>query len=169
MHGPASVTMQRVECGHEHGHHPYLAFSFESGKSNILRFVHFLDPKIRQRRQVGANFCVVEKPMPTSPIAVHSSYFHISNDSLTSWQNKAKRVVRITRKSVIPGGDLRECTEIIVKYLNMHRIRNFVHSCLFNICLNNFASESCWSEKPYSTILYTIQFPANFSCFRPPN
>ena len=63
-------------------------------------------------------------------------------------------------------------TKISVKSVIMHRFRKIFHWCLPDICANNFASESFWSEELHPRVLSfesgKTHFFAFFSCFRPP-
>jgi len=40
-------------------------------------------------------------------------------------------------------GQWRQCSDIIVKWVNMHGFLNCVHSCLLNRCINNSAAGNC--------------------------
>ena len=67
----------------------------------------------------------------------------------------------------------RGCTKISVKSVIMHRFRKFFHWCLPDICANNFASESYWSEELHPRVLSfesgKTHFSRFFHVFDPPN
>jgi len=63
------------------------------------------------------------------------------------------------------------CTEIIVKWVNMHQFQKCFHSRLPDICTNNAAGISYWSEKLHSRVCLIIwKWKIHFiSRFRPKN
>ena len=46
-----------------------------------------------------------------------------------------------------------KCTEVGVKSVTTHRIGTFIHKYIPDICANNFAAGSYWSEEVYSRLL----------------
>jgi len=58
---------------------------------------------------------------------------------------------------------LRYCTEIISKSLNMRQFQIFVHICLLNICTNNFANRSCWSEELHNSVLAFVSHSGKYN------
>ena len=66
---------------------------------------------------------------------------------------------------------LRGCTEIIAKSVNMLKFQNFYHTCLLNECTNKFAAENYCSEKLHSRVLFILKLKNQFlrcvPCFQP--